>query len=624
MKLPSLSSLVSNAFDTFKRFPFAIIAAIIGCVFSILNLHLPYSTEQSYHWYWNVMMSCYLGMLLLIALTILSERKTHSKAIQFLLQAFGAAVAIAYYFSLPNTFMAVSSIRFILFSLGLHWLIAFMPFTKPGHMNAFWQYNKAIFLRILTSFLYTTVLYIGLALALLAVEKLFSVHVNSKLYGDLWIVLACVFNTWFFLAGFPANYSALEQSTDYPKGLKIFTQYVLLPIITIYLLILYAYMFKIIIHREWPIGWVSYLVLAFSVVGILSLLLIHPIRHEENNKWILTFSRFFYLAIYPILILLFFAIERRISDYGITELRYFVLVLALWLLFIATYFLMSSQKNIKVIPQSLALLALLTSFGYWGAFSVSIHSQQCHFEAIMNKNKLLVNEKLKKAGQELPFKDEKEISSITEYLVNTHGYQTLQPYYTQNLDSVMKHDSLDRERYGNGRVRKLLSLYNLKYINQYEREDEVASNEFNYITEHNYTENDNEDKMLKVEGFDYLIDGYNTGRMDETRVAATSTFHFNKDSVVVKFSQKTNLLTVSVNNDSATTFSLDSIINKIATSPKAINQHSTAIPQSDMTFLAENKAYKVQISIMDINGNRKNNHLQINNLRVASILIAKN
>ena len=42
------------------------------------------------------------------------------------------------------------------------------------------------------------------------------------------------------------------------------------------ILILIAYEIKIIIEWQWPTGWVSELILWYSVVGILSLLLLHP------------------------------------------------------------------------------------------------------------------------------------------------------------------------------------------------------------------------------------------------------------------------------------------------------------------------------------------------------------
>jgi hypothetical protein len=90
-------------------------------------------------------------------------------------------------------------------------------------MNALWQFNKSLFIRVLTSALYSGVLFAGLALAMLAVDKLFDININEKYYLDLWVVSAGIFNTWFFLSGVPSTISSLEDVTDYPKGLKIFT-----------------------------------------------------------------------------------------------------------------------------------------------------------------------------------------------------------------------------------------------------------------------------------------------------------------------------------------------------------------------------------------------------------------
>ena len=130
------------------------------------------------------------------------------------------------------------------------------------------------------------------------------------------------------------------------------------------------------------LGWVSYLVIGFSVGGILSLLLIYPVRNDENNKWILIFSRFFYFALFPLIILLFLAIKRRISDYGITEQRYFILSTCPLAFIYCCLFSFSKTKNIKHIPVSLCILTLAVSFGPWGAFHVSLTSQENRLECI--------------------------------------------------------------------------------------------------------------------------------------------------------------------------------------------------------------------------------------------------
>src|ERR1019366_3951409 len=244
---------------------------------------------------------------------------------------------------------------------------------------------------------------------------------------------------------------------------------------SIYLLILYAYMFKIIITAQWPVGWVSYLVIGFSIGGILSLLLIYPVRNDENNKWILIFSRFFYFALFPLIILLFLAVKRRVNDYGITEQRYFILILALWLLFIAVYFLLSKSKNIKLIPVSLCILTVAASFGPWGAFNVSLASQENHLKSLLNKYSMLDKGKIVKAKDTIAFKDHKQISSIIDYLVSVHGYKTLQSYFVQNLDSLFNGK---QDNYDYNKVDRIHSLMNLSRMYDYQTEINEEPNNY--------------------------------------------------------------------------------------------------------------------------------------------------
>ena len=114
-------------------------------------------------------------------------------------------------------------------------------------------------------------------------------------YFELWVLLAGVFNTWYFLADIPQNFDELDESDDYPKGLKIFTQFVLLPLVSIYLLILYAYIGRILIQWSWPVGWVSYLVIGFSTLGDFFIADCFPVQEKEENRWIKNFSRSFFL-----------------------------------------------------------------------------------------------------------------------------------------------------------------------------------------------------------------------------------------------------------------------------------------------------------------------------------------
>ena len=124
--------------------------------------------------------------------------------------------------------------------------------------------------------MYSGFLYVGLILALSALKLLFDIEIHEELYLEFYIVIIGLFNTWFFVSGIPSNLEELENVNEYPKGLKIFAQYVLLPLLVLYLIILYAYGAKILIFWDWPKGIVSYLISCVSVLGILTVLLFYP------------------------------------------------------------------------------------------------------------------------------------------------------------------------------------------------------------------------------------------------------------------------------------------------------------------------------------------------------------
>ena len=369
LKIPTINTLIGGAFATIKRFPLTVLCAVAAACILIYMTHdeWRFGKESIYYNLIKVLMCCELGLPLFMGFALLSEMRKQSLIQKWVLQFIALALITIYFFTIGDidSFKIVYVARYILFLITVHLFVSFAPFLVFGQLNGFWQYNKTLFLRFLLAALYTGVLFGGIALALWSMDELLKITINYKKYLYTWYFLACIFNTCFFLAGIPSNLEDFENDSSYLKGLKVFTQYVLLPLVTLYLVILYAYIGKILIEWRLPKGLVSYLVIGYSVAGIFSLLLIYPIRNDEGNKWIHIFSRWFYLALFPLIILLSISIFNRTVEYGITENRYFILVLALWLFSIATYFLNGGKENIKIIPISLAVLALLSSFGPW-------------------------------------------------------------------------------------------------------------------------------------------------------------------------------------------------------------------------------------------------------------------
>src|SRR6185436_11103061 len=77
--------------------------------------------------------------------------------------------------------------RYAQLAIGFHLLVAFVAYWRGREPNAFWQFNRALFLRFLLAGLYAGVLYTGLTVALIAIDQLFKAHVSEKVYFRLWL-----------------------------------------------------------------------------------------------------------------------------------------------------------------------------------------------------------------------------------------------------------------------------------------------------------------------------------------------------------------------------------------------------------------------------------------------------
>jgi hypothetical protein len=493
-RLPSLTYLYQQSFSVMVRFPGAILSALIGVLSFLMLIELGHDyVKDRYEFLVNLGMVALLGISLLTTVKLICEHYRLSQRHAIVWQIIAFLPLVAYYFSLPTPIYEgpfKHIVRYVVIAAGLHFLVAFAPYIKKGSLNGFWQYNRVLFLRFLTAILYSGVLYIGLCLALLAIDKLLGINIDEKLYLELWVAIAGLFNTWFFLAGIPHSLQDLEETTEYPTGLKIFTQYVLLPLVVIYLAILYLYMAKIIINWSWPEGWIGILVLSFAIAGILALLLVYPIRKQRSNRWIQRFSHGYYIAMLPLVVLLLLAIWRRVTEYSFTENRYYVLVLALWLGAVSIYFIVSNRQNIKVIPTSLCLIAFLSCYGPWSAFQVAQKSQLNRLESMLVQHDILVDGKIQKVEKSLSFEDKKAISSTVYYLVQHHGAATFKPWLSIPIDSVK--DQKYTSAYTTSE--NIMQEMGLDYVSRYR-------NKTQYYTVANYYVKDS--APTKVSGYQY-------------------------------------------------------------------------------------------------------------------------
>jgi hypothetical protein len=414
MKLPSLLSLWEETMAVIRRFPLQVLVTVTAVVVCILKIETPTLT------YLDKLLVCSnFALTLLLAADLFAETHSLSTVKKWVLRMLVLLLCGLLYVLLDPVLYEADMFRILLLGFAFHLLVSFAPFIGRGTVTGFWVYNERLFLQLITAGIFSVVLTIGLYIAFASTNALFDLKLSGDVYGYIASTTMVGFLTIFFLSGVPKDFKELDEvPQEYPKWLKIFTQYVLIPLLSVYLAILLVYEAKILIEWQLPKGYVSMLILGYAVAGILSLLLIYPIRNREGNGWMGIFSRFFYVMMLPLVALLLLAVWKRVSIYGITEARYILILLALWLTIITVYSLFSKKQNIRLIPVSLCILALLAAYGPQSAFSISRYSQTKRLERMMKQQTNFAK---------------KEKSEIIKYLVSYHGILSLQEFTAKDL-----------------------------------------------------------------------------------------------------------------------------------------------------------------------------------------------
>ncbi|MFN4784720.1 MAG: DUF4153 domain-containing protein [Bacteroidota bacterium] len=433
-QLFSLRRITAGIVSAIANYPLVIIMAVALGAESIWLIHHEETDlfDEALPW----MLAQGMGISLFFALHTVSRYRKLSRAVTGGILALGIGVLylIGYHFDYMMSMAREETmvLEVIGYALASHLLVAFLPFFRKNTLNGFWQYNKSLFLRAFTTILYTGVLFAGLSGAIAAIQELFDVEFTGKIFAYLWFVMAFPVSALIFCAGVPLadDIDALESSSDLPSGLRLFVQFVLLPLVVVYLCILYAYMGKIILSWTLPQGWVTILIMAFSVIGMLAMLLVHPFQQLTEHAWIKVITKNYYRSLLPLLVLQYVAIFTRISDYGFTSARWAVVAITAWLTFITVYKVFFKGKNIILIPSTLFIVAILFLIGPLSHKSISVWSQTAKINRLVKTLNLIDAKGKLKVYKANTTTDSLmgEIYSATRYLNRNHQCTGLEPY----------------------------------------------------------------------------------------------------------------------------------------------------------------------------------------------------
>ena len=398
--------LQSELFKVINRFPLVIVSAVCGLTVWNSLIQMEKYDEQMV----VLIYGLFLGLPIHYSAVIAKECNTSSRLKPWLFIGLGGVVhgLIITHLLLSCDFPETALMSICIFYfITSHLLASFLPFLTGMRKDMFWNFNQWMFSRFALSSIFTGIIAIGLGLAVGAIQLLFG-ELSERFIFELILTVSSVFHVLFFFAGTPSELNKGNWVVDPPKAFRILVQYILVPLVVLYLSILYIYLAKILFVFDLPKGNVSIWILVFCTLGILTILLAEPFRNMESN-WVGKFAKIFYWLMLPLLVMLWIAICTRVLAYGLTESRALVLYLAIWLTFISLYNGFYKRRSLLAFPISLFIITFLYQWGGpLSAHSISFKNQSRRTEEIMNRDRI----------------DEEELRSQLYYMYNNQSEHT--------------------------------------------------------------------------------------------------------------------------------------------------------------------------------------------------------
>jgi len=516
-----------------ERFPLTLGLTALFMIGAITLTHADYNVSYR-EFLERILFALAIGIPLTASINLFVERLSLTGAKMFASHGTAILLTFVYYLTIPKDYSNYFVMRFAAL-----WAIMFLAFLIVPYFykrEGLSRYVLYLAGRFFLTALYAGVIYGGISMMIFTIEQLFNVTWVDEIYLDLFIIIAGAFGVTHFLGSVPESQVDLEIS-NYSKIFKSLFLYIVLPIVSVYTVILYAYFVKILFSFNLPDGIIGNLVLWYATVSVATLFFVRDLRSEVS--WLARYYKIYIPLMSIPLAMLFVAIGIRINAYGLTMPRYFVVALAIFSTI--SLVVMWFKKNDTAVVTMLLLVTFisLSFFGIISGYNLTLNDQLGRLETLLESNGMMDSQGKIVPNNQVPAEQQNLISEKIDFLYRSYELEdlTLLPegftpseakqYLGFEMQYYWSGDSMDQyfnyytKGYGNA-----IALEGADYLittNYYEALNKMEIGQSYTISK------DQEKGMIQIYQGESLV-----FEIDATTAAAA--FYLNQDQKVVVFS----------------------------------------------------------------------------------------
>lgn len=360
MVLDAFKKYPSQVSSAFRRFPVA--SALAFFTF----FALVYSTEHTeiFERLAGMRFLAWLGIYpiaaMLISLTtslVQESLKNESKLPQAItgaawlalsiILAFGITSSVAMQFSLlahysTLTYYFIASTALVYVTATLSIFIA--PFWKNKDENAFWIFLFKNLKALVVAALVTALLLASVEALVFCFGALFEHEFDEKVYFYIFYFCASTVFPILYFSGIPSIEECHSETPALNKFATSTIRFLFVPVLSLAILLFYAYIVKFIVLWDMPQGMVSYFVSGFMLYMLALVTVLYPTRLAPGSTFEKKLLKFFPAACIPLVAMMSVGLIRRISDYGISAERIYAATINIYFYVIIAVFLIDKIK----------------------------------------------------------------------------------------------------------------------------------------------------------------------------------------------------------------------------------------------------------------------------------------
>lgn len=327
-----------------------------------------------------------VGFSSLFALTmqLISIKYEFSKVWEWVQRIGSALTMVVCYFLIGNIFDSDYVALGFFGSVLIVILVAtYVMYDAPNHNYVFPQIIKSGFFSSLVAGLFFS----GISLCLLALNFLV-----VELYEiEKWYLITLAFSyILLFYNILIATLPKKDSDIKIPNIFKVLVLYVGLPIYTLLMGVLYAYLVKILITFEMPQGQIN----IFASLASLFFIFFYLTLGCFETKATSFFKKYGGIFLLPIIVAQAIAVYIRVNAYGLTSLRYVSIIFSVTALIFIILTLIKKGKFVKFVILLFGVITLVSSIGPLNILDVPTYNQVARLEKVLVANGMLENNKV--------------------------------------------------------------------------------------------------------------------------------------------------------------------------------------------------------------------------------------